>query len=801
MHQSNVNAPTYFPYQNRSTREKFSKNKQFFKDCVEAGITITNWEGHPSNRSGVRPTRKDKILNYNLYNDVVSKAEMNKVVNPFKIKGANFPATYRNYPLLNPNLGVLIGEERKRVFNPVPIVINEDAITERVEKLDAKFSDFLVRNLTSEEFNEANERKALQQMQYWATYTYKDKRERMANQVLQYGIRTQDMNEKFSSGFEDLLISAEEIYVTDIYGGEPIFRKGDPLAFSTVRSGTSNKIEDSEIIVEDAFLPIGQVIDRYYDYLKPEDIKKIEQGHKDNVGAKMRMLTPQLTNDFQQYVDAMGMGAIIEATESDRNAFAGAYDEEGNIRVIRVVWRGRVRVGILEYQDEEGEWQKDIVSEFYEPKTELGEEVKWVWINEWYEGTRIGDDLYVKLGPRDVQMRSADNISLGHPGIVGTVFNVNTGKGRSMMDFGRPWQYLWNFFMYRTELAFARAKGKIGKIQSHLIPDGWTMDQWMYYAEVMGWAVEDGFNEGQHGVARGKLAGNMNQSSSEIDLEMTHYIQNHLMMLEFIQVRADEITGITKQRKGSIDNRETVGGVERAVMQSSHITEKWFGVHDNTKERALAAYLETAKIAWKDKSFKRDFVLDDGTKAILDMDGDMFHESCYGIDISSSASDMEMIQSLRSLSEIYMQNQGSLAIVADLYRTKNPADLQRKIERHEQEIKEAEQEAAEREERMAQEALEMKRMEEEEKIALEREKLDREDLNKQLDREAQIRIAEIRALGFASDKDMNQNQVPDVTEAAEKALGEAKVRVEQKKEKLMDEKIKTEKQRATQKKE
>lgn len=70
-----------------------------------------------------------------------------------------------------------------------------------------------------------------------------------------------------------------------------------------------------------------------------------------------------------------------------------------------------------------------------------------------------------------------------------------------------------------------------------------------------------------------------------MDLEMGSYIQQHIMMLEFIKQELGEIAGVTQQRQGQIENRETVGGVERAVTQLSHITEKWFMLHDNTKLR------------------------------------------------------------------------------------------------------------------------------------------------------------------------------------------------------------------------
>ena len=146
--------------------------------------------------------------------------------------------------------------------------------------------------------------------------------------------------------------------------------------------------------------------------------------------------------------------------------------------------------------------------------------------------------------------------------------------------------------------------------------------------------LQDKFNESNRGVSKGKLAGAMNEGSDVIDMEMGNYIQHHVDMLRYIKEQVDELIGITPQRRGSIDNRETVGGVERSVMQSSHITEEWFSIHENTRVRALRLLLEAAKVAWKNKGFTREFVLDDGTKALLDFDYDTFAEASYGVDVT-----------------------------------------------------------------------------------------------------------------------------------------------------------------------
>jgi len=97
-----------------------------------------------------------------------------------------------------------------------------------------------------------------------------------------------------------------------------------------------------------------------------------------------------------------------------------------------------------------------------------------------------------------------------------------------------------------------------------------------------------------------------------------------------------DIAGISKQREGQISNRETVGGVERATLQSSHITEKFFAIHDDVKKRALECFLETAKIAMKGRTKKFNYILSDHSKQIMEIDGDDFAECDYGLVVENS---------------------------------------------------------------------------------------------------------------------------------------------------------------------
>ena len=266
------------------------------------------------------------------------------------------------------------------------------------------------------------------------------------------------------------------------------------------------------------------------------------------------------------------------------------------------------------------------------------------------------------------------------------------------------------------------------------------MDKWLYYAKTNGIAVIDSFKEGNIGAATGKLAGALNNASSGvIDLELGNSIQFYINLLEFIKMEMSEVVGITKQREGQISNRETVGGVERATLQSSHITEWLFITHENLKKRVLEAFIETAKIALKGRTKKFQYILSDSSQRIMEIDGDDFAEADYGLIVDNSNNIQELNSKLDTLAQAALQNQLiTFSTLMKLYSSSSLAEKQRMVERDEQKMLEMKQQQQQQELQIQQEqtqaALQQKQME-----------LEQKDLMNQRDNETKILIAQMQA--------------------------------------------------------
>lgn len=679
--------PYYFPPQKVRVG---ARTKEWWINCMKASENLIaygkDYETH----------RKMKVWE-DLDNDIIDEQEIERVFNPMELENVSFPASIKNYPLSVPKVDLLQGEEIKRRFDWNVIAKNEEAHSSYTKALRDEIVNIMIEEIQNSNSSEEEIKAKIQETSKYYAYNYKDLNEIAATRTLQYLWREQTLKEKFSLGFRDALVKGREIYRIDIFGGEPTVTRVDPRKVFFVRKPNSHKLEESDIIVEVNYEPIGKVIDEFHEYLKPSEIDDLETGYE-SAGS------PNTSSGNLNHVN--GFPLILVGSEVGGNdakdpvnqliTYGLPYDVEGNVRVVRSRWLGRRRIGRLTFPNPEtGDIEERLVSENYKINPELGEEVKWFWINEALGGVTIGNRYHVKMEPLETQMRHMDNPSICSLGYVGTDY------GKSLMSRMEPYQYLYNVYMRRLELAISRYSGPIQEIDFSKKPAEWTTEMWMYYQDVLGKYVVDSFNEGQSGAARGKLAGTVNNTSGRImDASPANYIRELIGMLQYIENQMGEIAGVTKQRQGQIDNRETVGGVERAVAQSSHITERWFFIHDETKKRVLATLLDTAKNAWKDsKSKKISFVMDDMSRKVIEFNGEDFASSQYDLFITNSSEDQQIREALKQLAQAAVQNGASLTLPITILRSDSISEMARKIE-------EEERTRLQREEQMQQQQLE-----------------------------------------------------------------------------------------------
>ena len=730
-----------FPPQQLSYNKK---NQAWRKKCVQWADTKSFF-----NYSLVRKSVIHKKINYDLVRGKLHMNDLEYLINPENIKAGFIPDRIQHYPIINSKINILKGEESKRLFDYRVVITNPNAISEIENNKKAQILQRLQEWVQNTSQSEEEASQELEKINYYYTYQWQDMREIRANNLLNHYKKEYNIPLIFNEGFDDAMTVGEEIYQCDIVGGEPVIERLNPLKVRVFKSGYSNKIEDADIIIIEDYWSPSRVIDTYYDVLTKKDMEYIQKlpdhigqaaiDSMDNIDERYgfvnnNMIGDEITSQNGFFWDPYGTSDGIS------NSLL-PYDTAGNLRVLKIFWKSRRKIKkVKSYDPITGEEEFNFYPETYIIDKDKGEEEKILWVNEAWEGVKIGSDIYVNMRPRPIQYNRLSNPSRCHFGIIGTIYNLNEGRPFSMVDVMKPYNYLYDIIHDRLNKLMAKNWGKIVKLDLALVPKGWDIDKWLYYAKTNNMAIIDSFKEGNYGAATGKLAGALNNASNGvIDADWGNNIQQYINLLEFIKLEMSEAVGITRQREGQISNRETVGGVERATLQSSHITEWIFVKHEDLKKRVLEAFLETAKIALKGRSKKFQYVMDDLSTQIVTIDGDEFAEADYGLIVDNSQGSQELNSKLDMLAQAALQNQSlDFSAIMKLYSSASLAEKQRLIENNERQIQERnqqlQQQQAQIEEQKNQATLQMKQAE-----------LDQKREANQLDNETKLLIAQIQA--------------------------------------------------------
>lgn len=735
---------TSFPSQTLSFSRK---NKAWRKRCVDWAVNKSFF-----NYNLVRKSILHKKINYDLINGILHKSDMVKILNPDSIEAGYIPDDIQHYPIINSKLYLLRGEESKRVFDCNVIITNPTGISEKQNQKKEELFEALRELIENTALSEDQLNTELARLDDYYTYSWKDIREVRANALLNHYRKEQNLDVLFNTGFMDAMTIGEEMYQIDIVGGEPLVTRLNPIKTLIFSSGFSNKVEDADMIILEDYWSAGRIIDNFYDVLSSKDIEHIEKistqvgaGGTDSLHNTDPRLGVSIVNGSMM-TDELTVGEPAFNPENIFNSNVKPsllpFDMNGNIRVIKLYWKSRRRIKkVKSYDVETGEEVYNFYPEDYIINEEMGEEETILFINEAWEGTKIGESIYVNMRPKPVQYNRLSNPSRCHFGIIGSIYNLNENKPYSLVDMMKPYNYLFNAVHDRLNKAMANNWGPIMDIDLAKIPEGWTMDQWLYFAKVNKLAVKDSFREGSRGASMGKLAATLNNASSGgINLDSSAYIQQLQNILEYIKLEMAEVSGVSKQREGQVSNRETVGGVERATLQSSHITEWLFITHDDVKKRVLECLLETAKIAMRGRTSKFQYLMGDGQTKLIEIEGDQFAECDYGLVIDNSSQTQELKQNINQLAQAALQNQLlSFSTIAKLFSSSSMAEKQRMIEIDENKTKESQSQQAEQDRN-----IQMQMAEQANQAAMQEMEL-RDSLNAR-DNDTKLQIAQLQSM-------------------------------------------------------
>lgn len=754
-----------------------SKKTQAWKEaCVDyvVGAGDSGFGGNGRSRSDEMQTY------YDLYNSIYNEKDLKYVTNPFK-QDDGFPAMAQDYNIIKPYVDQLLGEETKRPFNFHPQRTSDIAASELQEKAKEMLMDYIQATIASKlspeqaaRYEQALATGEIQTPEAIAKYLqkdYKDIAETEAYHALQFLKRKLNLTHEFYKGWKDALIGGEEIYYIGVINGDPYIERVNPMYFDYEHSLDLEFIDDAAWCRRKMIMSATEIYDRFYDKMSERQLNELLELIDQRPGAGNN---PEIRKTSIDY-ESIKLHKI--------NSFTDNPFDIDHIVVYHCCWKSFKKIGFVTLLDPEtGEVEEFQVDEDYKV-TGIEQSVEWDWIIEVWEGYRIGDDMYIGIQPIEYQHISADNPNSQKLPYTGVVYNNTNSKPRSLVSMMKPLQYMYIVVWYRLELALSRDKGKVAVMDITQIPKSMNIDvnKWMHYLSALGVAFINPYDEGWDIPGReGGKPSQFNQLSSW-DLTMSNVIAEYIQLMQKIEDMVAKLTGITPQRQGQIAASELVSNANTAVNMSYHITEPWFWNHNQVKRRVLTMLLNTSKAAWKDNKRYLNYILDDATRAFVQLSDNFFYED-MDIFVDDSTKNQQYIDQLKQLLQPAMQNGASLLDIAEIITLDNMSMIKNRLEEIEQKRMEqmqqqqqaeqqAQQQMAEQQNQLKEEELMLKEAE----LDLEKYKVDQDRYKAEQDNATKITVAQINSYRGAENMDQDMNGIPDPIEIGKQALEQQKI--------------------------
>lgn len=754
-----------------------SKKTQAWKEaCVDyvVGAGDSGFGGNGRSRSDEMQTY------YDLYNSIYNEKDLKYVTNPFK-QDDGFPAMAQDYNIIKPYVDQLLGEETKRPFNFHPQRTSDIAASELQEKAKEMLMDYIQATIASKlspeqaaRYEQALATGEIQTPEAIAKYLqkdYKDIAETEAYHALQFLKRKLNLTHEFYKGWKDALIGGEEIYYIGVINGDPYVERVNPMYFDYEHSLDLEFIDDAAWCRRKMIMSATEIYDRFYDKMSERQLNELLELIDQRPGAGNN---PEIRKTSIDY-ESIKLHKI--------NSFTDNPFDIDHIVVYHCCWKSFKKIGFVTLLNPEtGEAEEFQVDEDYKV-TGTEQSVEWDWIIEVWEGYRIGDDMYIGIQPIEYQHISADNPNSQKLPYTGVVYNNTNSKPRSLVSMMKPLQYMYIVVWYRLELALSRDKGKVAVMDITQIPKSMNIDvnKWMHYLSALGVAFINPYDEGWDIPGReGGKPSQFNQLSSW-DLTMSNVIAEYIQLMQKIEDMVAKLTGITPQRQGQIAASELVGNTNTAVSMSYHITEPWFWNHNQVKRRVLTMLLNTSKAAWKDSKKYLNYILDDATRAFVQLSDNFFYED-MDIFVDDSTKNQQYIDQLKQLLQPAMQNGASLLDIAEIITLDNMSMIKNRLEEIEQKRMEqmqqqqqaeqqAQQQMAEQQNQLKEEELMLKEAE----LDLEKYKVDQDRYKAEQDNATKITVAQINSYRGAENMDQDMNGIPDPIEIGKQALEQQKI--------------------------
>jgi len=627
------------------------------------------------------------------------------------------------------------------------------------------------------------------------------------------------MDELEERAFRDMLITDREFWHFHMMEDDYEVELWNPVLTFYHKSPDIRYISQSNWVGKTEMFTVSDVIDKFGHILTKDQHEALESvypirsagytiGGVQNDGSfydstkshEWNTNMPSLA--YRQYTSFMA-GNVLDGSDIINEILGESEDyyDQGTaylLRVTQVYWKSQRKIGHLTKITEEGDVTNDIVTEDYKITDKpiydtrlfknknkdnllFGEHIDWIYINEVWGGVKIGPNIpsfwgmnnpggfspiYIgidknHIGPLKFQFKGDNNLYGCKLPVEGSVFSDRNTKSTALIDLMKPYQIGYNIVNNQIADILVDELGTVIMLDQNSLPKHSLGEDWGKGNYAKAYVAMKNFQmlPLDTSITNTENALNFNHFQ-KLDLEQTNRLMSRIQLANYFKQQAYEVIGVNPQRMGQQISQQTATGVEQAVNASYAQTEMYFIQHcDYLMPRVhemrtdLAQYYHSTK-----PSTRLTYITSADEKVNFEIDGTDLLLRDLNISISTNANHRAILEQLKQMA---LQNNTTGASIYDLgkvVQSDSIASLNTVLKESEQKQQQLKQQEMQQQQQMQQQQIEAEREQEQMKI-------DAEAMENEKDRQRDILVAEIRAAGYGSMVDLNENQMSDFRDA------------------------------------
>lgn len=748
-------------------------------------------------RQQINRQRDDITKKFNLATGVIDVEDYIPNESEYEIElsmlgGEKLDYDLKFYPIIPNIVNTLVGERFKQYIKFSALAVNREAVNQIIEEKNKTIRELLLQplrlqfedNLSQQGINPQEQPDVYQQqleifeklpqVQKYYQKSYRLAIEEWANNQLELDEKRFKMKNVEKELLKNKLVTDLPFIHINLFDNDYKPEVLDPRFCAYLRSPYTDDISEAVMFTWFEYESPLNVISRFGPKLTEDDIEKLQNLHT-HYRTLLTLDTPDRYNiDTPGVLEAaqnfLAFRELANDSKYKDTYYRGGEYKERLVQVTNMYLQVPRKLGRLTLKSE-GQTYSTIVDDSYKvtykptynteiikEKSELtlldGEHLEWFYINEVWRCVKLNlsvnpnpdnsDDIFIVLEKFPIQIpKRGQRYGSSIPVHGGPTTNRHN-KILSVVDKCKPWQVFYNYLWNRNDQLLKGEIGKFFAMNHNVIPKETMGEEWGPH-NMLKWALtardvkvapvdSSPLNTGQTTMSATGGYGQL------VDLTVTDEVIQKAKLAEICKNECLIQVGVSPQFLGDISPSETATGVAQGINRSVTQLKYLYEEHLQTMELARYTMLEFARyLALQNNQVEQMFINDESERIIFTIPSDLLIHD-LGVYVTSGMDENMILETVKQLA-LNDNTMGADALdKLGIIASKSVAEIYDKLKQNIVDKNTQQEQLAQQEQQRQLELLEKQKEQLDAKLA--------EDARqKDLDRQTQIRIAEIRVIG------------------------------------------------------